>query len=79
MLSKRFYPAQGVKQLVWYLTLGYWGISVSEAEKAEEIANNVNSWRLAKPGIFKFIKVEPALEIVQIILQVLKLIREVKD
>lgn len=79
LLSKKLYPAPGVKQLAWYLTPGYWGIAVSEAETAEDITNNINLWRIAKPGIFKSIKVEPALETVQLIPQVLKLSRKLKE
>lgn len=79
MLSKKLYLAPGVKQLAWYLTPGMWGISVAEAETAEDIANNINVWRIAKPGIFKSIKTELALEIVQLLPLVLKLSRKVKE
>lgn len=65
LLSKKLYPAPGIKQLAWYLSARYWGISVSKAETAEDITNNINLWRFAEPSIFKFIKVESALETVQ--------------
>lgn len=39
-------------------TPGYWGIAISEAEKVENIGNNINLWRLAKSGIIKSIKIE---------------------
>ena len=55
LLLKKLYPAPGVKQLALYLTPGMWGISISEAETAEDIANNINTWRIAKPGIYKTI------------------------
>jgi len=76
---KKLYPVLGVKQLTWYLTPGMWGISVAEAETAENIANNINVWRIAKPGIFKSIKTELALEIVQLLPLGLKLSRKVKE
>jgi len=76
---KKFYPAPGVKQLAWYLSARYWGISISKAETAEDITNNINLWRIAKPGIFRSIKVELASEIVQLIPQVFKLSRKVKE
>ncbi len=79
MLSKKLYLAPGVKQLAWYLTPGYWGIAISEAEKAEDITHNINLRRIAKPDIFKSVKVERALETVQLIPQVLKLSRKVKE
>ncbi len=79
MLSKKFYPAPRVKQLTWYLTPGGGGISVSDAETTEDITNNIKLWRIAKPGIFKTIKIEPALETVQLIPLRMKLSRKVKE
>lgn len=76
---KKLYPVLGVKQLAWYLTPGMWGIYVAEAETAENMTNNINVWRIAKPGIFKSIKTELALEIVQLLPLVLKLSRKVKE
>jgi len=42
-------------------TPGYWGIAISEAETAKNITNNIDLWRIAKPGIFKTSKIEPDL------------------
>ncbi len=44
MISKKLYPASGVKQLAWYLTPGVRGITVTEAETAEDISNKINLW-----------------------------------
>ena len=79
LMSKKLFPAPGIEQLAWYLTPGYWGIAISKAEKAEDIANNINMWRIAKPGIFKSIKIEPALETKELIPIMLKLARKIKD
>jgi hypothetical protein len=61
------------------MTSGYWGISIFEAESMEAIANNINMWRIAKPGIFKMIKIEPAMATTELIPIVMKLGRKLKD
>ena len=79
LISKKLYPAEGIEQIAWYLTNGYWGISIFEAESMESIFNNINMWRIAKPGIFKMIKIEPAMETREIIPIGMKLARKLKD
>jgi len=44
MISKKLYPAPGVKQLAWYLTPGVRGITVTKAETVEDISNKINLW-----------------------------------
>ncbi len=78
LLKKKLYPAEGVETLAWYLTPGMWGISISEAESVEALMNNVNAWRIAKPGIFKFFKVEPAMETQELIPLVVQLGKKIK-
>jgi len=57
---------------------GLWGISVSEAESVEALMNNVNAWRIAKPGIFKFFKIEPAMDTKELIPIAVQLAKKVK-
>ena len=79
LISKKLYPAEGIKQIAWYLTAGYWGISIFETDSTEAIANNINMWRISKPGIFKMVKIEPALETRELIPIGMKLAKKLKD
>ena len=62
LLKKGLYPIEGVKQIGWYITPGYWGVTIEEADSVEQIMKGVNIWRAAKPGIFKFFKMTPCKE-----------------
>ena len=78
-VKKKLYPAPGIESIAWYLAPGYWGISISEAEKVEDIMDNVNAWRIAKPGIFKSYKIEPAMETNTLMPRVVQLRKKVKE
>ncbi len=78
LMEKKLYPAKGVETLSWYISTGYWGIAVSEADSVEALMNNVNAWRIAKPGIFRIFKVAPAMEARELIPKVVNLARKVK-
>lgn len=78
LMKKKLYPAKGVETLAWYMTPGNWGISVSEAESVEAIMRNVHAWRIAKPGMFKFYKIEPAMETKELIPIGIQLAKDVK-
>jgi len=78
LMKRKLYPAEGVETLAWYMTPGNWGISVSEADSVEALMKNVYAWRIAKPGVFKFFKIEPAMdtkELIPIGVQLAKKIR----
>ena len=78
LLKKKIYPAEGVETIAWYLSPGLWGTAISKAESVEALMNNVNAWRIAKPGIFKSYKIEPAMETRELIPVVVKLAKKVK-
>ena len=79
ILSKKLYPVEGTKEIGWYMSTGdYWGITISEAENEEQMLQGTQIWRLAKPGIFKFIKSTPAVEIAKAVPVVLKLAKQLK-
>ena len=78
LMEKKLYSAEGVETLAWYLTPGHWGISITEAESVEAMMKNVNAWRIAKPGIFKSYKIQPAQETKELIPVILKLGRKIK-
>lgn len=41
--------------------------------------NNVNAWRIAKPGIFKSYKIKPAMQAVELLPLVVQLAKKVRD
>ena len=68
LVEKKLYPVEGVEQVGWYLsTSDYWGISIYNADSEEALLRNTNMWRMVKPGIFKSIKVSPAMETINLI------------
>jgi len=79
LISKKLYPAEGVKNIAFYIsTSDYWGIGIDEAESEEALAKNSNMWRVAKPGFMKFIKTAPAMEVVKMLPLVVKLKKQIK-
>ncbi|MFX0029641.1 MAG: DUF3303 domain-containing protein [Candidatus Hermodarchaeota archaeon] len=74
ILSKKLYPTEGVKQIGWYVsTGGFWGVTIAEADSEEQLIKDTNVWRMLKPGIFKFIKTSPAMEIAKVLPILMKL------
>jgi hypothetical protein len=79
LLSKKLYPVAGTKDIGWYISTGdYWGITISEAQNEEQMAIGSNIWRIAKPGLFKFIKSTPAMDITKTIPIMTKLAKQIK-
>ncbi|MFW9826283.1 MAG: DUF3303 domain-containing protein [Candidatus Thorarchaeota archaeon] len=79
LMEKKLFPVEGVKLIGWYMSAGdMWGVTISEAENAEQIARGNNMWRIAHPGFFKFIKTTPALEVTKAIPIGLKLAKDIK-
>lgn len=79
MISKKLYPMEGVKQIAWYVSPDYWGISVEDAVSEEAIVKNVSMWRIAKPGVFKIIKTSPAMKVESVLPIVMKLSKQIKE
>ncbi len=80
ILSKKLYPVEGTKEIGWYVSAGdYWGITISEADNIEQMVQGTNIWRIAKPGLFKFIKSTPAIEITKVIPILMKLTKQFKE
>jgi hypothetical protein len=79
LISKKLYPTEGIKQLGWYVSTGdYWGITISEADTEEQLVKDTNVWRMTKPGLFKFIKSSPAMEIAKTIPILMKLKKQLE-
>ena len=79
LISKKVYPAEGVKQLAFYIsTSDHWGIGIDEADSEEALVRNVNMWRIAKPGYIKSIKTAPAMEVIKFLPIIVKLKKQIK-
>ena len=77
LISKKLYPAEGVKQIGFYMsTSDMWGITIEEAENEEQMAKGSMVWRLAKPGYIRVMKTTPAMDATKMIPLVMKLKKE---
>jgi len=64
LLEKKLWPVEGVKMLGWYVAAGdvpTWGVTIEEAKTVEQVMKGVAVWTNAKPGLFKVVKVSPAM------------------
>ncbi|MDH5418891.1 MAG: hypothetical protein OEY39_00355 [Candidatus Bathyarchaeota archaeon] len=63
LMEKKLWPVEGVKILGWYITcdVPHWGITLEEAETVEQVMKGALVWENAKPGLFKMLKVSPAM------------------
>jgi hypothetical protein len=63
LMEKGLWPLEGTKMLGWYITsdIPHWGITIYEAETAEQVMKGALVWENAKPGLFKVLKVSPAM------------------
>ena len=79
LISRKVYPAEGIKDIVFHVsTSDFWGITLTEAESEEAMVRSTNMWRIAKPGLMKFIKTSPAMEVVKVLPVLMKLKKEIK-
>ena len=63
LMEKGLWPVEGGKMLGWYITsdVPHWGITLEEAETVEQVMKGALVWENAKPGLFKVLKVSPAM------------------
>ena len=79
LMSKKIYPAEGVKEIAFYVSISdYWGISIDESDSEEALARGTNMWRIAKPGVLKLVKTTAAMEVAKILPILVKLKKEIK-
>ena len=79
LISKKLWPVEGIKEIAWYVsTSDFWGITIVEAETEEQMVEMAAMWRIAKPGIFKSLKTTPAMEIVKVVPELMKLAKKIK-
>ena len=79
LLNKKLVPYPNVKQLAWYISPDYWGITVSESDSEAAMFEEQNMWRIAKPGVFKTIKTCIGMEITKVIPLMMKLGKKIKE
>lgn len=60
LTAAELFPPQNVEVIRFDATPDLWGVTLVEASDVESIANVINSWRIACPGIFKSTKISPA-------------------
>lgn len=63
LMEKGLWPIEGVKILGFYTSadVPIWGITIEEAETVEQVVKGAVVWTNAKPGIFKVLRVSPAM------------------
>ncbi len=79
LISKKLYPVEGVKQIAWYVSPDYWGVTIEEADTEEQLAQGTNVWRMAKPGMFKMIKTASAMEATKVLPLMMKLKKKLES
>ena len=79
LISKKIYPVAGIKDIVFHVsTSDYWGITLTEAESEEAMVRSTNIWRIARPGLIKFLRTSPAIEVAKVLPILAKLKKAVK-
>lgn len=77
LIEAKLYPLANSKQLAWYVSPDYWGITISETDDENALLTDANMWRMAMPGIFKKIKTSVAQDSNKVIPLMLKLKRKI--
>ena len=80
LIKKKVTPAEGEKTLhVYFSTSEYWGITITVAESEEALLQSAQIWRIAKPGIFKVLKISPVVDLVKAIPFLVQLGKKLKE
>ena len=63
LMEKNLWPVEGTEILGFYVTtdVPIWGITIEDAENVETLLKGAAVWTNAKPGVFKVLKVSPAM------------------
>jgi len=63
LMEKNLWPPEGTEILGFYTTteVPIWGITIEEAKSVESILKGAAAWTNEKPGIFKVLRVSPAM------------------
>lgn len=73
------FPPPGIEIIRFDKTPGNWGVTVFKADSAEAAASLIGMWRVAAPGIFKKVKMSPALTVPESVAQGVKLYKALKE
>jgi len=63
LMEKNLWPVEGTEILGFYVTtdVPIWGITIEKAEDVETLLKGAAVWTNTKPGVFKVLKVSPAM------------------
>ena len=63
LMESGLFPPPGTELIRFDMTPDYWGITVFKAESAEAAFSAIDLWRVAGTGVFKNVKVSPAMPV----------------
>jgi hypothetical protein len=63
LLETGLFPPQNTELIRFDMTPDYWGVTLFKAESAEAAFSAIELWRVAGTGIFKKVKVSPAMSV----------------
>ena len=63
LLESGLFPPPGTELIRFDMTPDYWGITVFKAESAEAAFSCIDLWRVAGTGVFKNVRVSPAMPV----------------
>lgn len=63
LLESGLFPSPGIELIRFDMTPDYWGITLFKAESVEAAFTCVDLWRVAGTGVFKKIKIAPAMPV----------------
>ena len=80
LIKKKLTPGEGETTLhVYFSTSEYWGITITKADSEEVLWQSAQIWRIAKPGIFKVLKISPVVDLVKSIPFLVQLGKKLKE
>jgi hypothetical protein len=65
LLDSGLFPPPGTELIRFDMTPDYWGITVFKAESAEAAFSAIELWRVGGTGVFKKVKVSPAMSVME--------------
>ncbi|MFX0101309.1 MAG: hypothetical protein ACFFCS_17175 [Candidatus Hodarchaeota archaeon] len=68
LINKAFPPAEGnadAPPVTWLVTPENWGIVIFESDSEAGVAEGLERWRIAVPGVYKTVKCSPAMSVME--------------
>lgn len=73
------FPPEHVNIIRWDITPDGWGIMITEAESAADVAQTLSMWRAAGTGFFNVTKTAPAMPVQESISHTAELLKSLKS